>query len=210
MIRTAIMLSTLTAILLAIGFFFAGVFGMTIALVLAFAINFVSYWYSDKIVLRMYRAKESDDKELNEIVGRLARDAEMPKPKVYIVPSEIPNAFATGRNPKHSAVAVTEGLKEDGTLLVNTAMSPAEIREVTGFATGRVFTVDASHIAIDEMGREITNTPMLGAFASATGIFEIGELTEQLREWFGKKVSAAVVEANVRALRRAAEEVSEG
>jgi len=107
-------------------------------------------------------------------------------------------------------VAVTEGLKEQGTLLVNTSMTPAEIREVTGFNTGRVFTVDASHIAIEEMGREITNTPMLGAFASATGIFEIGELTEQLREWFGKKVSAAVVEANVRALRRAAEEVAEG
>jgi len=107
-------------------------------------------------------------------------------------------------------VAVAEGLKEEGSLLVNTAMSPAEIRQVTGFQTGKVFTVNASHIAIEEMGREITNTPMLGAFASATGIFEIDALTEQLREWFGKKVSAAVVEANVRALQRAAEEVVEG
>jgi pyruvate ferredoxin oxidoreductase gamma subunit len=107
-------------------------------------------------------------------------------------------------------VAVTEGLKEDGALLVNTLMSPAEIREITGYQTGRVFTVDASHIAIEEMGREITNTPMLGAFAKATGLFEIEQLTDQLRSWFGKKVSSDVVEANVRALQRAAREVVQG
>jgi pyruvate ferredoxin oxidoreductase gamma subunit len=108
------------------------------------------------------------------------------------------------------SVGVAEGLKEDGTLLVNTPMSPAEIREITGFRTGKVVTVDASHIAIDEMGREITNTPMLGAFARATGLFDMDDLTTQLRAWFGKKVSSAVVEANVRALRRAAEELVEG
>jgi pyruvate ferredoxin oxidoreductase gamma subunit len=107
-------------------------------------------------------------------------------------------------------VAVAEGLKEDGTLLVNTSMSPAEVREATGFKTGKVFTVDASHIAIDEMGREITNTPMIGAFASATGIFDTGDLAEQLRAWFGKKISLEMIEANVRALRRAAEEVQQG
>jgi pyruvate ferredoxin oxidoreductase gamma subunit len=107
-------------------------------------------------------------------------------------------------------VAVTAGLKEDGSLLVNTSMSPAEIREITDFQSGRVFTVDASHIAIEEMGREITNTPMLGAFAKATGLFELDELTEQLRSWFGKKVASGVVEANVRALQRAAREVVQG
>jgi pyruvate ferredoxin oxidoreductase gamma subunit len=107
-------------------------------------------------------------------------------------------------------VSVTEGLKDGGILLVNTSMSPAEIREATGFHTGRVFTVDASHIAIEEMGREITNTPMLGAFAQATGIFEIEDLVEQLRDWFGKKLAPQAVEANVRALERAAEEVQEG
>ena len=107
-------------------------------------------------------------------------------------------------------VAVTEGLKEDGTLLVNTSASPDEVRKATGFKTGRVFVVDASHIAIDEMGREITNTPMLGAFGRATGIFEIDDLAEQLRAWFGKKISAEAVEGNVRALKRAAEEVQEG
>ncbi len=107
-------------------------------------------------------------------------------------------------------VPVTEGLKEDGVLLVNTAMSPAEVRQITGFATGRVCTVDASHIAIEEMGREITNTPMLGALARATGLFDVETLAEQIRAWFGKKVSPSVVEANIRALRRAAEELTEG
>ena len=107
-------------------------------------------------------------------------------------------------------VAVTDGLREDGTLLVNTSMSPSEVRSITGFETGKVFTVNASHIAIDEMGREITNTPMLGAFASATGIFDISDLAEQLRAWFGKKISPEMVEANVRALQRAAKEVQKG
>lgn len=107
-------------------------------------------------------------------------------------------------------VPVADGLKEDGMLLVNTSQSPAEVRQVTGLKTGKVFTVDASHIAIEEMGREITNTPMLGAFARATGILDIEKLAEQLRAWFGKKISPEMVEANVRALRRAAEEIQQG
>jgi pyruvate ferredoxin oxidoreductase gamma subunit len=107
-------------------------------------------------------------------------------------------------------VPVTEGLQEEGILLVNTSSSPPKIRGITGFHTGQVFTVDASHIAIEEMGRDITNTPMLGAFARATGIFDIEDLTEQLRAWFGKKLPAKAVEANVRALRRAAEEMQRG
>ncbi|MEE8391633.1 MAG: 2-oxoacid:acceptor oxidoreductase family protein [Anaerolineae bacterium] len=107
-------------------------------------------------------------------------------------------------------VPVTEGLKENGTLLVNTSMSPAKVRQATGFQTGTVFTVNASHIAIEEMGREITNTPMLGAFARATGLFDVDALAKQLRAWFGKKITAEAVEANVRALRRAAEEVKQG
>jgi pyruvate ferredoxin oxidoreductase gamma subunit len=107
-------------------------------------------------------------------------------------------------------VPVTDGLQKEGTMLVNTSMAPAEIREITGYETGRVFTVDASHIAIEELGREITNTPMLGAFAQATGLFKMNALIEQVRAWFGKKLSTEVVEANVRALKRAAAEVQEG
>lgn len=107
-------------------------------------------------------------------------------------------------------VPVAEGLKADGTLLVNTPMSPAQVRQVTDFTTGMVCTVDASHIAIEEMGRDITNTPMLGAFARATGIFEIEDLAERLRTWFGKRISPEMVEANVRALQRAAHEIQQG
>ena len=107
-------------------------------------------------------------------------------------------------------VPVAEGLKKDGTLLVNTSMSPAEVREAADFHTGKAFTVNASHIAIEEMGREITNTPMLGAFARATGLFDIDDLAAQLKSWFGKKITAEAVEANVRAMRRAAEQVQQG
>jgi pyruvate ferredoxin oxidoreductase gamma subunit len=104
-------------------------------------------------------------------------------------------------------VDVTEGLKGDGVLIINTPKNPAEIREQLDIKGGRVYTVNASHIAIEELGREITNTPILGAFAKATGIFPIEELIEQTRQRFGKKFSRAVVEANVRAIQRASEEV---
>jgi pyruvate ferredoxin oxidoreductase gamma subunit len=107
-------------------------------------------------------------------------------------------------------VPVTEGLKDDGVLLVNTAMSPAEVREKLALKTAKVFTVDASHIAIEEMGREITNTPMLGVFARATGLVALDDLVEEIRAWFGEKLSQKAVDANVRALRRAAEEAKEG
>jgi pyruvate ferredoxin oxidoreductase gamma subunit len=110
-----------------------------------------------------------------------------------------------------ATVPVAEGLEEDGVLLVNTPQSPAEIREMTGFKTGKVFTVDASHIAIKEIGREITNTPMIGALAKATGLFEIDDLIEQTRKRFTKlMMKEDIIEANVRAMRRAVEEVQEG
>ena len=107
-------------------------------------------------------------------------------------------------------VPVAEGLVEDGVMIVNTAMPPSDVRAITGFATGRVYTVDASHIAIEELGREITNTPMLGALARATGFFEINALTAQVRAWFAKKLSKDAVDANIRALKRAADEMQEG
>jgi pyruvate ferredoxin oxidoreductase gamma subunit len=107
-------------------------------------------------------------------------------------------------------VDVTEGLKEGGTLLVNTVMEPGEMREATGFDSGKAFTVDASHIAIEEIGRGITNTPMLGAFARATGLFDLEEMAKELRTWFGAKLSEEAIENNVRAMRRAAEELQQG
>ena len=108
-------------------------------------------------------------------------------------------------------VPVIEGLKEDGVLLVNTPKSPAEIREITGFKTGKVFTVDASHIAIEEIGREITNTPMIGALARATGFFELDDLIVQTRKRFTKlMMKQDIIDSNERAMRRAIEEVQEG
>ena len=110
-----------------------------------------------------------------------------------------------------STVPVTEGLQEDGVLLVNTSKSPIEIRAVTGFKTGKVCTVDASHISIEELGREITNTPMIGALAKATGLFEIDDLVAQTRKRFAKlMMKQGIIDANERAMRRAVEEVQEG
>ena len=107
-------------------------------------------------------------------------------------------------------IEVADGLDTEGTLIVNTPMFPGETREATGYGSGKVFTVDASHIAIEEIGQEITNTPMLGAFAQATGIFGVQQVAGQLRAWFGKKLAPQAIEANVRAMQRAAKEVREG
>jgi heat shock protein HtpX len=111
--KTAMLLAVLTAMLVLIGGAIGGRHGMLIALIFAFVMNFVSYWWSDKIVLRMYGAQEVSEAqapELSSMVRRLATKAGVPMPKLYIIPSEQPNAFATGRNPAHAAVAVTEGI----------------------------------------------------------------------------------------------------
>ena len=112
-IKTFFLLVTLTLILIWAGAALGGKQGMTIALIFAVGMNFFAYWFSDKIVLKMYRAKEvseSEKPELYGIVRRLAQKAEIPMPKVYIMEQDQPNAFATGRNPKHAAVAVTTGI----------------------------------------------------------------------------------------------------
>ena len=112
-IKTFFLLMTLTLILIWAGAALGGKQGMTIALIFAVGMNFFAYWFSDKIVLKMYRAKEvseSEKPELYGIVRRLAQKAEIPMPKVYIMEQDQPNAFATGRNPKHAAVAVTTGI----------------------------------------------------------------------------------------------------
>jgi heat shock protein HtpX len=112
-LKTGILLGVLTALLVLIGGAAGGRNGMVIAFVLAAAMNAVSYWFSDKIVLRMYRARpisESQAPALHAIVRRLATRAQIPMPPIYLIPTEAPNAFATGRDPSHAAVAVTEGI----------------------------------------------------------------------------------------------------
>jgi heat shock protein HtpX len=111
--KTGLLLAVLTAMLVMIGGAIGGQQGMVIAFVIALAMNFFSYWFSDKIVLAAYGAKPIDEAEaprLYAIVHRLATRAGIPMPRVYLVPSETPNAFATGRNPQHAVVAVTEGI----------------------------------------------------------------------------------------------------
>jgi heat shock protein HtpX len=112
-LKTALLLGLLTGLILVCGQLLGGRSGMTIALLVAAVMNFVSYWFSDKIVLAMYRAKpvsEAEAPRLHSIVQRLTSRAGLPMPKLYVLPEASPNAFATGRNPSHSALAVTKGL----------------------------------------------------------------------------------------------------
>jgi len=111
--KTALLLGLLTGLILLVGGSLGGRQGMMIALVLAAVMNFASYWFSDKIVLAMYRGREVSEAEApryHAIVDRLIGRAGLPKPKLYLLPGDSPNAFATGRNPSHAAVAVTEGI----------------------------------------------------------------------------------------------------
>lgn len=112
-VKTVFLLTLLSGIFLALGYLFAGEVGLVIALVLAGVMNIGSYWYSDKLALRMSGAREvsqADEPRLHQIVDEVAAMARMPKPKVYVIQNDSPNAFATGRNEKHSAVAATTGI----------------------------------------------------------------------------------------------------
>lgn len=112
-LRTAALMAALIVLFALIGQALGGQQGLIIAFVVAVAMNFGSYWFSDKIVLRMYRATEvgrADAPELHDMVDRLRQRAKLPMPRLYVIPSNQPNAFATGRNPDHSAVAVTNGI----------------------------------------------------------------------------------------------------
>jgi heat shock protein HtpX len=132
-IKTFSLLVMLTLILIWAGGALGGKQGMTIALIFALGMNFFAYWFSDKVVLKMYGAREvseSEKPELYGIVRRLAQKAEIPMPKVYIIEQDQPNAFATGRNPKHAAVAVTTGIMR--------ILSKEEIQGVIGHELAHV------------------------------------------------------------------------
>ena len=112
--RTTILLAVLTALVVWIGQMVGGPNGAVVALIFAGAMNFFSYWFSDKIVLKMYGGQQitaNDDPELYSLVQELAAKGGLPMPKVYVIPEDAPNAFATGRNPEHAAVAVTQGIR---------------------------------------------------------------------------------------------------
>ena len=112
-VKTVFLMTLVMVIFLLVGQLIGGTQGMTYALVLSLAINVIAYWFSDKIVLAMYGAREvseADQPRLFAVIRSLTTQAQLPMPRVYVIPSSTPNAFATGRNPNHAAVAVTDGL----------------------------------------------------------------------------------------------------
>jgi len=113
LMKTAVLMAAITALFMAIGALIGGRAGMAFALLLALGMNFFSYWFSDKLVLRMYNAQEVDEAsapQFYRLVRELAQRAQLPMPRVYLIEEDAPNAFATGRNPHHAAVAATTGI----------------------------------------------------------------------------------------------------
>jgi heat shock protein HtpX len=113
MLKTAVLMAAITGLFMAIGSLLGGQQGMVIALVIALGMNFFSYWFSDKLVLKMYNAREVDETtapQFYRMVRELAQRANLPMPRVYLINEDAPNAFATGRNPQNAAVAATTGL----------------------------------------------------------------------------------------------------
>ncbi|GKG93531.1 protease HtpX [Desulfovibrionaceae bacterium] len=136
-IKTVLLLALLSGIIIVLGGLMGGRTGVIIAFGLALVMNVGSYWYSDKIVLSMYHARELAPEEapyLHRIVEELARNAGIPKPRVCVVPEEAPNAFATGRDPQHAVVAVTEGIMR--------LLSPEELRGVVAHEMGHIVNRD--------------------------------------------------------------------
>ncbi len=132
-LKTGLLLGLLTGLILIFGQILGGNGGLIIAFLLAIGMNVGSYWFSDRIVLRMYKANEvspSDAPKLHEIVDELSQQAGIPKPRVFIIPEKSPNAFATGRNPDHGVVAVTQGILD--------ILSKEELKGVLGHELGHI------------------------------------------------------------------------
>ena len=147
-IKTVFLMTLLACILILIGNIFGGRQGMMIMFVVAIAMNFFSYWFSDSMELKMYRAEEvGESHRLYRIVAELAQRAELPMPRVYIIPTDVPNAFATGRSPSHAAVAATAGILD--------MLDDEEIRGVLAH--------ELSHV----LHRDILISTIVACFASA-------------------------------------------
>jgi heat shock protein HtpX len=163
--KTTLLLTALTLFLLLLGQIFGGQRGMVMALGIAVVMNFVSYFFSDKIALAAYRAQPVSREQLPrayEIVGRLSQKIGIPMPKVYVIPTDSPNAFATGRNPNHASVAVTQGILN--------LLTDEELEGVLAHELGHVKNRDIliSSIAATLAGA-ITFLARMGMFASMFG-----------------------------------------
>ena len=147
-VKTVFLMTALACILMALGGIFGGRNGVMIMFIIAMGMNFFSYWFSDTMVLRAYKAQQvGEDHYLYSIVADLAQRADLPMPKVYIIPTDVPNAFATGRNPSHAAVAATEGILR--------LLDEDEIRGVLAH--------EMSHV----LHRDILISTIVASFASA-------------------------------------------
>ena len=166
-LKTTVLLAALTVLIVLIGRMFGGNQGMMFAFVLAMVMNFSSYWFSDKIVLAMYRAKEltpTEAPEIHQMVDELAQRGGLPKPRIYMIPSETPNAFATGRNPEHAVVAVTQGIVR--------LLNPEELKGVLAHELGHVKNRD---ILIGSIAATLAGVVMmLASFARFAAIFGFG------------------------------------
>jgi heat shock protein HtpX len=166
-VKTVLLLVGMTVFLIVVGRMLGGRQGMYIAFLLALAMNFFSYWFSDKIVLKMYGAREvspAEAPQLHQIVDELAHEAGIPKPRVYILPDESPNAFATGRNPEHAAVAATEGILR--------LLTPVELKGVLVHELGHVRNRD---ILISTIAATMAGAIMiLASMARWSAIFGMG------------------------------------
>jgi heat shock protein HtpX len=159
--RTALLLAAMTGLFLACGWLIGGQTGMVFAFGLALVMNVGSYWFSDKLVLRMYGAQPVENTDLNAIVEELAARGGMPVPKVYLIDSDQPNAFATGRNPQNAAVAATSGLMR--------RLSRDEVRAVLAHELGHVrnrdsLTMTITAVLAGAIGMLAQSIFFLGAF----------------------------------------------
>lgn len=158
MFRTTVLLAALMGLFIGVGFILGGIPGLVIAFVLGLGMNFFAYWSSDKLALRMAGAKEVTPEEqphLHRMVAEVAKLAELPTPKVYVIQNDAPNAFATGRNPAHAAVAVTTGIMD--------ILTERELRAVIGHELGHVKNRD---ILISSMVATIAGAISMLAFIS--------------------------------------------
>ncbi len=189
-VKTVALLALLSAIFLVAGFLLAGVPGLIIAFVVALAMNFFSYWSSDKLVLRLTGAREvtpGQEPHLHRIVDEVTAMAGLPKPKVYIMQNDAPNAFATGRNAKHAAIAVTTGIMR--------ILDDRELTAVLGHELGHIRNRDilVSAIAVT-IGAAIGFLPWLlfFGFGRSRGMFGIVAL---LATWILAPMAAGLIRA---------------
>ncbi|MCR4667401.1 MAG: zinc metalloprotease HtpX [Desulfovibrio sp.] len=179
-LKTILLLGILSAIVVGLGGMLGGRTGLVMALGLALFMNLGSYWYSDKIVLSIYHAKETayeDAPFLHDIVRELAQRAALPMPRIYIVPEEAPNAFATGRDPEHAAVAVTTGILH--------LLSPEELRGVLAH--------EMAHISNRDILIQTVAGVMGSAIVTIANIFQFTAIFGGNREEGGNPIGAFIM-----------------